>query len=275
MTENPQLQQQAQGLINRAQAIIMKPVETWPIIAKETDEPMQVFMRYVLPLAAIGPVAALIGGQVFGYGAFGFSYRPGFTGAITTAVLTYALALVGVWIIAFAANFLSPKFAGKDDFPAAFRLTAYSMTASWLAGIFGLIPALGILGLVGLYSLYLFYKGAPTMMAVPEDKAVGYTAVTVLIALVINFVFSAIVGAILGAAALTGAVGSGTDGSSDNATIDLGEYGSIEVDGDQQNIDLGEMGQAKINTETGEMTINVDGKEVKVTVPTEKEANGE
>ena len=86
MNDKQELQERAEGLMNRAKAITLKPDETWPVIAKETDAPMQVFVRYVVPLAAIGPIASFIGGQVFGYGAFGISYRPSFMGGLSQAI---------------------------------------------------------------------------------------------------------------------------------------------------------------------------------------------
>lgn len=264
MSDNQELQEQAQGIFNRAKAVIMQPSETWAAIAKETDEPMQVFLKYAVPLAAIGPIASFIGGQVFGYGAFGISYRPTFMGGLTSAILQYVLSLASIWLIAWVASFLSPKFNGKDDFAAAFRLSAYAMTAAWVVGLVGLIPALGILGLAGLYSLYLFYKGANPVMNVPQDKALPYTAVTVLIGIVVNFIASMIVASMMGPAAMAGMAGGNAGG--DSATIDLGEYGTINVDGENQTIDMGEMGRIQIDGDTGEATINVDGEEVKIKV---------
>lgn len=254
MNDNRQLQERAEGLINRAKAVTLKPDETWPVIAKEADAPMQVFLRYVVPLAAIGPIASFIGGQVFGFGAFGISYRPSFMGGLSQAITSYVLTLASIWLIAWVANFLSPKFEGKDDFASAFKLAAYSMTAAWIAGIVGLVPSLAILGLAGLYSLYLFYKGAPTMMDVPKDKSVVYTAVTVVVAIIANIAIGAIATAIAGPTALTGAGGGTITG--ENTTIDLGEYGSIRVDEDG-------------NTTTA--TFNVDGEEMTIETRTEGE----
>jgi len=248
MTDNNELQEHAQGLMKRAQA----PEETWPIIAEETDEPKQVFLRYVLPLAAIGPVASFIGGQVFGYGAFGVSWRPSFFGGLSQAITSYVLSLAAIWLIAWVANFLSPKFDGKDDFSSAFRLAAYSMTAAWIVGIVGLIPALSILSLAALYSLYLLYKGGPVVMGVSKDKALIYTAFTVVIAIAINLAIATVTAAFAGPAALAGMAGGDT--SVDGTTIDLGEYGSIQVDE---------------NGDTTTATFNVDGQEMSVEVPNE------
>ena len=67
------------------------------------------------------------------------------------------------------------------------------MTAAWIAGIFGIIPALAILGILGLYSLYLLYLGLPRLMRVSEDKAVGYTVVVIVAAIVLWFIVGMIV----------------------------------------------------------------------------------
>ena len=251
MTQNNDIQTHANGIAQRAKAIITAPDKTWPIIATETDTPKQVFLRYVMPLAAIGPLAGFIGGQVFGYGGFGISVRPSFMGGLATAITSYVLSLASIWLMAWVANFLSPKFGGKDDYGRAFLLMAYAMTAAWLAGIFGLIPALGILAIVGLYSLYLFYKGATPMMGVPQDQAVVYTVVTVIVGIVVNIVIGMIAAAITGPSLLAGNL-AGADSNSQRTSIDLGEYGSIEVSED------GSATRATFTVDGEEMTVNVD-----------------
>lgn len=189
------------ALVARAKAIILTPRDEWPRIAAETDRPGEIFRRHVLPLAAIGPVASLIGGQLFGYGAFGFSYKPGLVAAIGTAVVSYAVTLVGIWVLSLIADFLAPKFGGESNRAQAFKLIAYGATASFLSGIFGLIPSLSVFGLLGLYSLYLFYTGATPLMKVPADKTMAYTAVTIVAAIVLSLIVMPITAAIM---ALTG-----------------------------------------------------------------------
>jgi hypothetical protein len=224
---------------------------------------MKVLTGYAIPLAAIGPIASLIGSQVFGYGAVLINVRPSLGFALTTAVVSFVLALVSLFVVAFVANFLSPKFGGREDFPAAFRLVAYSMTAAWLAGVFGLIPALAILGIVGLYSFYLFYLGATPVLGVPQEKSVGYTVVTVLVAIVAYFIVATVTAAITGATAM--ATGAAMAESSVGATtVNLGELGSVTVDGESQTVDLGDLGRVEINGDTA--TVTVDGQEVEVPV---------
>ena len=198
MEDRPSLQSAGGGIVERAKAIIMQPKLEWAKVAGETAEPMKVLLGYALPLILIGPIAALIGGQLFGYNAVIATFKPTLGFSLTVAVTTFVQAVILLFVIAFAASQLSPKFGGKQDFPAAFRLVAYSMTAAWLAGIFGLIPALGILALLGLYSFYLFYLGATPVLCVPEDKAIAYTVLTVVVVIVVYLILATIVSTILG-----------------------------------------------------------------------------
>lgn len=201
MSENPSSKPTppatpASGVIERAKNIILKPKETWAAIDTEPATVQSVYVPYVVLLAAIGPIAQLIGGQVFGYGAFGVTFRPSLGSALGSAVLSYGLALATIFILALIIDALAPNFGGQKNQVQALKVAAYSATAGWLAGIFGLIPALAILGiLAGLYGLYLLYLGLPILMKVPEDKAAGYTIVVVIAAIVIFLVIGAIVAA--------------------------------------------------------------------------------
>ena len=186
------------SIIDRAKAIILKPKEEWPVIERETRSSGEIFTGYVMPLAAIGPVASFLGGQLFGYGMLWIHFRPSLLGALGSAILQYVASLVGVFLITYVANALAPKFGGESSQSGAFKLVAYSMTAGWVAGIFGLIPSLAFLTLAGLYSLYLFNVGATPLLKVPQDKTVGFTATVCAIVLVIGLVIGGIVGAVGG-----------------------------------------------------------------------------
>ncbi|MBV1686942.1 YIP1 family protein [Novosphingobium sp. G106] len=182
------------SLVDRAKAMILTPKDEWAKIALETTPQGDILKSYVLPLAAIGPVASLIGGQVFGYGAFGFSYRPPLIGALISAALAYGLSILGVFILSLIVDALAPKFDGQGNKLAAFKLVAYSYTAAWLAGIFGLIPSLAFFGLLGIYSFYVLYTGVTPLMKVPESKAGGYLAVTIISAIVVYAIVGVVVG---------------------------------------------------------------------------------
>lgn len=198
MTEIPSnnLPPVAAGVISRAKDILLKPKETWPVIAAEPATTQSIYVPYVVLLAAIGPIAQFIGGQVFGYSAFGVTYHPPLASALIGAIISYAWTLATVFILALVIDGLAPTFGGEKNQTQAMKVAAYSATASWLAGIFGLVPALAILGIVGLYSLYLLYLGLPVLMKAPQDKALGYTIVVIIVAVVLFLIAGVIIGAL-------------------------------------------------------------------------------
>src|SRR3712207_5221855 len=116
------------------------------------------YTGYIIPLAAIPAVCGLIGMLVFGIGAFGFSYKPPVMGAVSSALVSYVLSLIGVFVMALIIEFLAPTFGGQKDRIQALKVAAYGATASWVAGILTLLPALSIIAaLLSLYCLYLYY----------------------------------------------------------------------------------------------------------------------
>jgi hypothetical protein len=190
MEERPQTPTGEEGwnskpLAQRAKDIIVNPKEEWQRIDDEPTTIGGIYVSYVIILAAIGPIASAIGALLFGYPMFGAAYRASASSVIGAAVLGYVLSLVGVYLLALIIDALAPSFDGVRDRLKAFKVAAYSATAAWLAGIFGLIPALSLLGILGLYSLYLLYLGLPQLMRAPESKALGYTVVVILAAIVI------------------------------------------------------------------------------------------
>lgn len=187
----------ASGLFQRAKDILLKPKENWPVIAAEPATVQSIYVPYVLLLAAIGPLAGLVGGQVFGITFLGVTYHPPLAGALVSAVLSYGLTLASVFLLALVIDGLAPSFGGQKDQIQALKVAAYAGTAGWVGGIFGLIPALAIIGaLFGLYGLYLLYLGLPVLMKAPEDKALGYAAVVIVVAIVLFLVVGAIVAAL-------------------------------------------------------------------------------
>lgn len=218
------------SLVDRAKGIILKPVEEWPKIAAETDSQSEILKNYVLPLAAIGPIASLIGSQIFGYGALFVSYRPSIVSSLVTALLSFVLTIVGVFVLAAIADWLAPKFEGQSNKANAFKLVAYGGTAAWLAGIFSLVPMLAVFGLLGLYSIYLFYTGVGPMMAVPEAKRIAYTLVTFLAAAVLYWIVALAVGMVVAAVGLGAAgIGALTGANEDEVTVSIPGVGSVNT----------------------------------------------
>lgn len=214
-------------LIDRVKAILLTPKTEWPVIDAEPTTIAEIYKSHVLPLAAIGPVASLIGSTVFGYSVFGITYRPSIVGALGSAIVAYVFALVGVYLLALIIEYLAPNFGATKNRTQAFKVAAYGWTAAWVVGIVGLIPALSVLGLLGLYSLYLVYLGLPVVMKAPADKAVGYVAVVIVVAIVLSFVLSLL--AVPLARAFGPPVGLGATAGTVGGTVNIPGGGSIDV----------------------------------------------
>ena len=99
----------------------MQPKTEWPRDRGRDDRTDQGADRLRHSAGAIGPVASLIGSQLFGISALGITIRPSLTARLTTAVVSFVLAIVGLFVVAFVANFLSPKFGGKDRLSGGFQ----------------------------------------------------------------------------------------------------------------------------------------------------------
>jgi hypothetical protein len=172
-------------LVDRAKAILLTPRTEWPLIAAEPETTAGLYKNYIVFLAAIGPVAALLGTMFF-LTALGFVFSTGFV----LVLLMYAATLGGVYLFALIIDVLAPRFGGQKDRMQALKTAAYSLTAVFVAGIGQLVPLLSsLIAVAGFaYTIYLLYLGLPVTMKAPPEKAGGYTAVCVIAAVLISWV---------------------------------------------------------------------------------------
>ena len=189
---------------SRVRNILLTPNTEWPAIAEEPTPPGDLVTGYVIPLAAIGAIAGFIGGSLVGMSLpFVGTYRVPIMTGLVGAVLTFIFAIAGVFILSFIINALAPTFGAQQDSNKAFKVAVYSYTPAWIAGVLQIVPALAILGVIAaLYGLYLLYLGLPALMKCPQDKAVGYTAVVVVCAIVLSFVVTSVTALVVAPAAM-------------------------------------------------------------------------
>ena len=166
--------------IDRIKKIILNPKEEWPVIAAETTTPKELYLKYVLILAAIPAVASFLGMTFVGISVpFLGTIKSSFLGGLSAAIVQYALSLGMVWVLALILDALAPKFGAEVNFNQSLKLVAYSMTPGYVAGVFNLIPSLGILAsLAGIYGLYLLYLGMPVLKKPTPEQTTPYFWVT-------------------------------------------------------------------------------------------------
>lgn len=185
------------NILQRAIGIITKPSEEWEKIKGEKATVIGMFTNYAIILAAIPAIAGFIGYFIIGRSFMGFTVRMPIGRAFMWAILMYIFSLLGVYLLSFIIDFLAPNFGAKKDIVMSTKVAVYSMTPSWAAGIFFLIPALAILSFIaGLYALYLLYVGIKDLKSPSGDKATPYFVVTIIAYIVIAFMISLIVSSI-------------------------------------------------------------------------------
>ncbi len=173
------------NLVERVQAILLKPKATWPEIDAEPADAASLYRNYVMILALIPALASFIGLSLIGVGAFGVSFRVPLASGLANMIVGYVLSLVMVFVLALIIDAMAPTFEGTRSQIGALKLSAYASTAAFVGGVFSLLPSLSVLGaLAALYGIYLLYTGLPVLMKCPPDKAVAYTAVVVVCAIV-------------------------------------------------------------------------------------------
>ncbi|MGA9422018.1 MAG: Yip1 family protein [Rhodanobacteraceae bacterium] len=209
-------------LITRVKNILATPRSEWPLIAAEPETVAGLYTGYILWLAAIPAVFNFIKSSLIGYGAFGIHVRVPIGAGIGHMVVTYALTLVLVYVMALIVDALASSFGGQKNRIEALKAVAYAWTAAWVAGIGYLIPWLWWLILLagGIYSIYLLYLGLPHTMKCPVDKNAGYTVASVIIAIVLSWIIGLVIAATVGTSAYMSGLGASQLDSSDNVTID-------------------------------------------------------
>lgn len=212
-------------IIERVKAILITPKTEWPIAATESATTSGLYAGYIAIVAAFPIIAGFLKGSLIGTSVFGITVRTPIGMGIVGMLLHYGLTLVLVYVMALIINALAPTFGGQKDMVQALKTVAYAWTASWVAGIAVIVPWLGWLIAIagGIYSIYLLYLGLPYTMKCPAEKAGGYTAVSVIIAIVLSWIIGMIVLGVVGTAAMTGAAMGGmhiSGSNGDSVTVD-------------------------------------------------------
>jgi len=177
----------AAPLRQRAAAMLTSPRTEWPVVAAEPETVPGLYLRYILPLSAIGPIVLVA--------------RFASLGWLGLAVMQYLLQLAAVYVCARIIGALAPRFHARDDGVQALKLVAYAATPSWIADGLGVVPGLRILTVAGLvYSVYLYYLGVTPVMRTPPEQVVPFTLVSAILVVVGFTIASAIVGVLLGGA---------------------------------------------------------------------------
>ena len=231
------------AIVDRVKNILVSPNTEWRVIDAEPATAGSLIGGYAAPLMALSAVAGFIGGSIIGTSMMFVSgtYRVPIVAGLAMACYVIVGGLIGLFILSVVINALAPTFGGQQNSTQALKVAVYAYTPAWIAGLLNIIPMLGVLAIIGaLYGMYLLYLGLPTVMKAPPDKAVGYTVVVLVCAIVLQLVVSMVGLAIVG----VGAVGSGMMSGALGGASDAAPGADVQFDKDSPLGRLQELGKA-------------------------------
>lgn len=164
-------------ILSRAYGLLREPKKEWAQIRDEQTTIPHILIGYVAPLAAIPPVCGILGAYIFGERIGEQVVRPEFGSALVSGVVTWLVSIALVALLGYLVNAIAPNFDADKDELAAQKIAAYSLTPSFLSGVFSLYPGLWWVSLFALAAMaFLMFRGLPILMKAPEDRVLGYTA---------------------------------------------------------------------------------------------------
>lgn len=160
--------------------VATNPIGCWTSIRGTYGSVSDFTINFLTPLLLVGAVVDLV--------VVGLNQHPGL-GGITFPLSRFFLALAMAFLVAFILSRLASAFGGGNDFQNALKLYGYAQSPAMIAAAFGIIPALGApLSLaVAVYCFYIFYQGISPMLAVPAERRVTFTIITVSLSIIGGF----------------------------------------------------------------------------------------
>lgn len=171
-------------ILSRAYGLLREPKKEWEQIKAEETTIPNILIGYIAPLAAIPPICGLIGALIFE------PVRVGpLDAALISVVVTWIVSIGLVFFLGVLVNVVADNFDGDQNELAAQKIAAYSLTPSFLSGVFSLWPPLWWISLFALAAMiYIMFRGLPILMKAPEDRALAYAATVTVAAAVAGIV---------------------------------------------------------------------------------------
>lgn len=176
-------------LLRHVPGLLTQPRTEWEAIAAESTSVVDCLRSYVLILAAIPPIAGLLGTTLVGWQfSEGEVTRLTFRSALNISIAYYLAIVVAVLTIGKLVHWMSQTYGADQPLSRCIALAAYTATPLLLVGIVQIYPVLWLNYVIGLpvlaYTVYLFYSGVPIMMQIPTERAFLFASAVLAVGLV-------------------------------------------------------------------------------------------
>jgi hypothetical protein len=174
MTGAPGLVTRPRALPLRIAAMFLSPSRELDLIAAEPATPRGLWLQAGL-LAAIPPVAELVGRRLFDFGVYARHATGPLGPALVIAVLAWIASLIALGLLARVIAAMAPEHGGRPDRIAALKLALWVSSIGWVTGGLAIFPPLAIVaGFLAILELYPIYVGLPRLMGSAHEKTVAY-----------------------------------------------------------------------------------------------------
>jgi len=169
--------------LRRAAALIFRPRAEWERIARESTTVDELLRRYILPLAALAPIATTIGMRMFDrtwdpvHG-----YLVPRESIFAAAAATYFASIASIFALAGIFVLIAPMFHCQRDFRAALKVATYGAIPVLLAGATLVLPAMAMVGVAALcHTLFLYWLGADRVLHVRDGERAEFVGISMVL----------------------------------------------------------------------------------------------
>ncbi len=169
--------------------IFFNPREEWAKIREDNDSAVGHFLKFVVIIGLLPPIAWYFGSTEIGWTIGGRTIRLTQESAQPIIVLFYLSILVGVTVLGYMVHWMSETYeAHTSTISKGMAIAAYTCTPLLVCGVIGFYPILWLDIILGCaaagYSVYLLYIGVPIVMQIPEERGFLFASAMVGVGLV-------------------------------------------------------------------------------------------
>ncbi len=164
-----------------AKKVVLNPNSIWTDIASRNQNVTTVYHNFIIPLVLVSALAAFIGSVFIGAKTQYLDRRQvDIVTGLVSFIFVIGMSLLQTFVQAIIIQKVAERYNKTVSTDTAFQLSAYASSASLLLGPLHIVPELGMLGFFGfIYGIYLLFQGSSGLIGIPEDKKVGFTAITI------------------------------------------------------------------------------------------------
>jgi len=175
--------------MNHVFGLMFNPAGEWEKIRARDDTLVGHYIRFLILIALLPPVAWYFGSTEVGWSLAGRVIKLTSDSAMQIMVLFYIAILLGIGMLGFMVHWMAETYEVEGStFSKGVGIAAYTCTPMFVCGVIGFYPMLWLDMLLGViaasYTVYLLYIGVPIVMQIPKERGFLFASAMVAVGLV-------------------------------------------------------------------------------------------